>query len=849
MKWLENITTVRRRTLRAGFRTAAVAGLFAATAMPAFAQLNRVGPVGPLAYPAWYQDKTGLTLEFCDNQTQAELAGGWCVLLPADLPTGTAPESRTGSPANFPDEHFYYLMTAGDAAVAIPGQTGATTRVLLVSAIEGAFGGGPVKAGDEMVFARLRIRIETLPYSGTYTVYTPFGKRVFENQSAGDRLFSTEDVGLTVGNFQEALNGSIYPFLVPSAVPGGAEMPPVSASNPAPDQDPSHFGGGGPSVYPGNGRRYIADPSRIGPVTGSLANFTADGVANPNVFRIDMDGPDVPGGHRTLYQTFDFGLAGRIYEGAMAGQVTLNRASYAHGSTSGDKLEVYATATPITATRVPATPPVPPIPSNLLYYNGACLPTIVNGNPTAPYAKPVTAVPVQMLNSGTNFFAEYNVLPTGMSGCLEANATMTSGQATTVYMPVALSDQLTISQATFDVAAQTLTVRAVSSDTAVRLDGTTPLQTLTVPGYGNLTNGQLVATQVLAPPASITVTSSGGGSNTYQVSTATAGSTGNSGGGGTTPPPTVPIANNVSAATIEGNSVSIGLTADPAETITLVTTGVLGTAVISGPGTVTFTPSLNASGTDTFAFTLTKAGLTSNTATVTVSIAPVNDAPTAVTETVSAINGVRTSINLMSNDIDPDGAADLASIVIDSADARLGAISVSGGIATFTPAANSGTVTVRLTYHVLDRAGAQSLSVDSFVRLSGTETIVPAKWQYTTSQNRWVVSGTVSPNMGQTMTISYSSGTYNVWNASTNRFVCTPAAGTVVGTAVTDGTATWTFDQPGTPSSSIFNPTNSNNNVTSPTGSKTSLWCQSPSVRITSSATGGFVTPGAVQVK
>jgi hypothetical protein len=344
------------------------------------------------------------------------------------------------------------------------------------------------------------------------------------------------------------------------------------------------------------------------------------------------------------------------------------------------------------------------------------------------------------------------------------------------------------------------------------------------------------------------VTSSRGGSNSYQVSTATAGSTGGS-GGGVTAPPTVPIANNVSAATIEGNSVSIGLTADPAETITLVTTGVLGTAVISGPGTVTFTPNLNASGTDAFAFTLTKAGLTSNTATVTVSIAPVNDAPTAVTETVSAINGVATSINLMSNDIDPDGAADLAAIVIDSADARLGAISVSGGIATFTPAANSGTVTVRLTYHVLDRAGAQSPSVDSFVRLSGTETIVPAKWQYTTAQNRWVVTGTVSPNMGQTMTISYSSGTYNVWNSATNRFVCTSAAGTVVGTAVTDAAATWTFDQSNTPSSSIFNPTNSNNNVTSPTGSKTSLWCQSPSIRITSSATGGFVTPGAVQVK
>src|SRR3954465_11494832 len=316
-------------------RTALAAVLAATAASPAFAQLNRVGPVGPFGYPDWYQDKSGLTLDFCGSQTAAELAGGWCVLLPADIPAG-APESRTGNPVNFADEHFYYLLNAGEANVTTAGGT----RVALVSAIEGAFGGGPVKAGDEMVFARLRVRITTLPYSGTYTVYTPFGKRVFENQIAGDRLFSTEDVGLTVGNFQEALNGSIYPFIVPSAIPGGAEMPPVSATNPAPDQDPAHFGGGAPSAYPGNGRRYIADPARIGPVTGSLANFSADGIANPNVFRIDMDGPDVPGGHQTLFQTFNFGLAGRIYEGAMPGQVTLNRASYARGSASGDKLDV-----------------------------------------------------------------------------------------------------------------------------------------------------------------------------------------------------------------------------------------------------------------------------------------------------------------------------------------------------------------------------------------------------------------------------------------------------------------------------------------------------------------------------
>src|SRR4051812_21423497 len=327
-------------------RTALAAVLAATAASPAFAQLNRVGPVGTFGYPDWYQDKSGLTLDFCDSRTAAELAGGWCVLLPADIPAG-APESRTGNPVNFADEHFYYLLNAGEANVATAGGT----RVLLVAAIEGAFGGGPVKAGDEMVFARLRIRIDELPVNGTYVVYTPFGKRVFENQVAGDRLFVTDDVGLTVGNFQEALNGSIYPFVVPSAVPGGPEMPPVSATTPTPDTDPAHFGGGSPTAYPGNGRRYVADPARIGPVTGSLANFTADGIRDPNIFRIDITGPDVPGGKVTLYQTTDFSLAGRIFEGAIPGDVKLDRASYARGGAAGEKLDVFATATPITAGR------------------------------------------------------------------------------------------------------------------------------------------------------------------------------------------------------------------------------------------------------------------------------------------------------------------------------------------------------------------------------------------------------------------------------------------------------------------------------------------------------------------
>ncbi|HSB78004.1 MAG TPA: hypothetical protein VLM91_04405, partial [Candidatus Methylomirabilis sp.] len=62
--------------------------LFAAVAPPAQAVLQRVGPINPAnGYPAWYQDTTGLALEHCLPQSQAEQV--WCLLPP--IPNGLAP--------------------------------------------------------------------------------------------------------------------------------------------------------------------------------------------------------------------------------------------------------------------------------------------------------------------------------------------------------------------------------------------------------------------------------------------------------------------------------------------------------------------------------------------------------------------------------------------------------------------------------------------------------------------------------------------------------------------------------------------------------------------------------------
>jgi hypothetical protein len=130
----------------------------AIAAPSAYAQgFMRVGPVAFGGYPAWYQDKTGLGMEFCSPLNPSELEGGWCLLLAGDT---VAPEVF---PGQFFDEHFYWAASA-NANPAGP------TRALLVLALEGAFAVGPVISGDQIVFGRLRIIISPLPATGTYTV-------------------------------------------------------------------------------------------------------------------------------------------------------------------------------------------------------------------------------------------------------------------------------------------------------------------------------------------------------------------------------------------------------------------------------------------------------------------------------------------------------------------------------------------------------------------------------------------------------------------------------------------------------------------------------------------------------
>lgn len=163
--------------------------------------LAEVGPLNPdNGFPEWYEDNNGLRLGQCLNQT------GLCLvenLFEITNPGQPFPDNYGGT---FAGEFFWW---AGEADITGPG--GETA--LLVMAMEGAFANEVVAAGDQVTFARVRIRVTGLIPGATYTVTTPVGNFVFVAEDAVRNINFTEDIGFAPGVFTGALGGSIGPFL------------------------------------------------------------------------------------------------------------------------------------------------------------------------------------------------------------------------------------------------------------------------------------------------------------------------------------------------------------------------------------------------------------------------------------------------------------------------------------------------------------------------------------------------------------------------------------------------------------------------------------------------------------
>lgn len=729
----------------------AVSLALAISAGGANAILERVGAASTSSsiggFPAWYQDTTGLALEFCDPRTGSEVEGGWCLLLPGDV--ATIPEVF---PISFFDEHFYFAATAAPV-------TANGSRALLVLAEESAFAAGVPIAGDQVAFSRIRLLLNPVPVTGTYRFIHPYGEDSIEAQ-AGDKIFATDDVGITCapGQFDCALSSRLGPFLLPSATPGGAEMPPLTAMNPTPDTDPAHFGGAfNATPYPGTGKAYIADPSRIGPVTGSaLPDFTdsTGALRNHNIFRIE--GPagsglgidQVTGATVDYVETTDFNLMGRVFTGSMPGRVSVDRASYTRNA-SGQKLDVFATAVETVQGRIPGQSRPVPIAPQLTFFDAPCGGSVdpATGEIKPPFSAPAGATEIQMFSIAPGIHSGQvgpAVIPAAV--CVKDSAARdAAGNVLPAYLQEPVMDEVSITQAYYDSGSGALTVAASSSD-----ETSPPTLSLTFGTYrADLVNGQIVVPNMLATPANVKVLSSAHGFDQSQVTTSAI----------STAPPSIPIAANDSFTFLEDSgSQMLDILANDSNvaggTVSLSSAPRLGAAAVNPDGTVTYTPSFNASGMDQFTYTVMVGGVVTNVATATLNITPVNDTPTAVNDSATAIVNIPIQINVLANDIDPDGAADLVDIASLTQLAPAGAsVNSIGGIVTFSAVSGG---TYAFTYQAKDTAGNISANTATVtVQVAGGEVINIAKNEYVRSKGMLKAQGSVTPAAGQKIKLEF----------------------------------------------------------------------------------------------
>ena len=277
--------------------------------LPAQAALFAVdtGPYNPAngGFAAWYQDTHGRTLDLCLTKAVSSRVAGapgapsyMCTLLPTP---GVFDDTQPiVFPSNFPDEAFWFTADAAivDAARGIDLSYG--------TAIEAAFAAEEPVEGDQVSFARVRIRVD-VPTAGTYVVTHPYGVEVFDVPAAGRRAINmTRDIGIAgAGDFSGALKGDVGPFL-------------RSVNGP----------------YTEGSERFIGDPNLEERVTGSPFNT--------NFVRIEG-----PGG--IDLRTELFSISGKLSDVARPTPLMPLRSTYSRHTENGDlraQQDVFVMAPP-----------------------------------------------------------------------------------------------------------------------------------------------------------------------------------------------------------------------------------------------------------------------------------------------------------------------------------------------------------------------------------------------------------------------------------------------------------------------------------------------------------------------
>ncbi|EJM85429.1 hypothetical protein PMI34_04300 [Pseudomonas sp. GM74] len=676
----------------------------------ALAQLAAVDP-GPYTFatgkfPIWYQDNNQLSMELCQSRAASSRVAAsvppayMCTLLPTPgIFDDTLPMVF---PDNWPDEAFWFL-----AETSIPNNTAGYGMDAYVAGIEAAFAGGNPLDGDQISFARIRMRVN-IPVAGTYTITHPYGVETVNVTTPGRRAINiTRDVGIGApGVFSGAVNGAIGPFL-------------RSVNGPYTEVNPDT----------GAVETFVGDPNLTEAVTGSPNNT--------NFVRIQ--------GPAGTLQTNLFTLSGKVLDNRAQTAVDMTRATYRRiAGTGGNntRVEVFAKAA---------------IGSTLCFRESIAL---FPGPPVSPCQTNMVGD-----NNGV-FFAQHLLANGTVPPVVVVTATNPAGTTRPTAVSSKLSDMVKIQTARYSWSNHSLLIEATSTDEVVvpdmvaqgygRLSKTGILQRLTV---ADLTQ----------PPATVTVKSAAGGSDTEPVvvvgtapdngqnqrplAVADAGSTSFG----------VPLTLNVLAndSDPDGNTpLSITALTPPAAgqgTVALAVNNVVYTppAVVTAPLTATFTYKAQDA----------KGLASANPATVTITVAP-NRPPVAVADSI-ATQGVPVTINVLANDTDPEGNVPLAVASVTPPAAGRGTVAINGTAVTYTPPAVILTpFTTTFTYIARDSFGALSTSpatvtVQVSPRPVAETFAVTSATVSTRSNNRftWNFAGTSSVTTGNTITIKVTTPT------------------------------------------------------------------------------------------
>jgi len=435
---------------------------------PAYAALSEVGPIDPVnGFPEWYKDSTGLALKFCDDPA-------FCTFLTAELPNPGAPMSF---PDNYPGEMFWWT---GEADIGFVGGS-----ALLIMAVEGSFFSGIPVDGDQITFSRIRLKINGLVAGGQYTITHPYGVLNLV-ADAGGVINYVSDIGIGApgdpGGFALLLGGPVGPFLVWDETQSVID----------PDI-------GLPIFTPPAG--FIGDVNIAHQVTGSSFNT--------NFFKIEGPGLGLNGISTDLFIVT--GKTSTVVQPLANLQV--DHAEYSWPAVGTPQAQIYVTAQdPLSQLVVSSaggaiTPLALPINMDQI---------TIPGDPLA--VPPIPDQPTNLylvnvdLNSAVPLIPDIAITDLSLNQALRAT----------------LTDVVTITEASFDLATSVISIRASSSDEVTLpvlvVVGANPTGDIGPPD--NIIDPITGFTHVLlGPPSSVTVQSSLGGVATARVRLTGPGST------------------------------------------------------------------------------------------------------------------------------------------------------------------------------------------------------------------------------------------------------------------------------------------------------------------------------------